>query len=166
MVRADFVTGIVLILGSLYVIVESWRMPRMEHLGAHPLSVPGLVPAFLAVLLIVSGGVLVIRSVLAGGHRLELSAAKAREILAKPGNRRLVITLALTVGYAGVLIGRLPYPLATGLFVFAFTAIFEWERGMPATRRLTVLAVAAVLAAASTAIVSYSFERLFLVTLP
>jgi hypothetical protein len=166
MVRADFVTGIVLILVNLYVIFESRRMPRMEDVGAHPLSAPGVVPAFLAVVLIIFGGVLVIRSVLAGGHRLGLSAAKGREVLAKPGNQRLLITLVLTIGYAGVLIGRVPYELATGLFIFAFIAIFEWERGLSTARCAKLFAVAAVLAGVITGLVSWSFERLFLVTLP
>jgi hypothetical protein len=166
MVRADFLTGAVLILGSLYVIFESWRMPRMEHLGAHPLSVPGVVPAFLAMVLILSGAVLVIRSVRAGGHRLGLSADKLREVLAKPGNRRLLITLALTIGYAGFLVGRIPYEFATGLFIFAFIVIFEWERGHAATKYARLLVVAAILATVITGLVSWAFERLFLVTLP
>jgi putative tricarboxylic transport membrane protein len=166
MVRADFITGIVLILVSLYVLVESWRMPRMEHLGAHPLSVPGVVPAFLAIVLIVAGVVLVIRSVQAGGHRLRLSSEKLREVLAKPGNRRLAITLVLTVGYAGFLVGRIPYELATGLFIFAFIVVFEWERGRATTRYIRLVVTAAILAAVTTGLVSAAFERLFLVTLP
>lgn len=166
MVRADFVTGIALILGSLYVIFESWRMPRMEHLGAHPLSVPGVVPMFLAVVLIVSGGVLVIRSVRAGGHRLGLSTAKAREVLAKPGNQRLLITLVLTIVYAGFLIGRIPYQLATGFFIFAFIVLFEWEWGLTSARYARLVGVSAILAVVITGFVSWAFERLFLVTLP
>jgi putative tricarboxylic transport membrane protein len=166
MVRADFLTGVVLILSSLYVIFESWRMPRMEHLGAHPLSTPGIVPAFLAVVLIIAGAVLIIRSVRAGGHRFGLSADTLREVLAKPGNRRLLITLALTIGYAGFLVGRIPYALATGLFVFAFVVIFEWEPGRAATKYIRLVVVAAVLAAVTTTVVSLAFERLFLVTLP
>jgi uncharacterized membrane protein len=166
MVRADFITGVVLILGSLYVIFESWRMPRMEHLGAHPLSVPGVVPAFLAVILIIFGGVLVIRSIRAGGHRLGLSVAKVRELLAKPGNQRLLITAILTIGYAGVLIGRISYELATGLFILAFIVIFEWKAGLSAVKRARLFVVAALLAAVTTGLVSWAFERLFLVTLP
>jgi len=166
MVRADFLTGVVLILFSLYVILESWRMPRMEHLGAHPLSVPGVVPAFLAVILIIAGAVLVIRSVRAGGHRLQLSADKVREVLGKAGNQRLLITLALTVGYAGFLVGRIPYELATGLFIFAFIVIFEWERGRAATKYVRLVVAAAILAVVTTGLVSLAFERLFLVTLP
>jgi len=166
MVRADFLTGVVLILANLYVIFESWRMPRMEHLGAHPLSVPGVVPAFLAVVLIVAGAVLVIRSVRAGGHRLGLSADTLREVLAKPGNRRLLITLALTIGYAGFLVGRISYALATGLFIFAFIVVFEWERGCAATKYVRLVVAPAILAVVTTALVSLAFERLFLVTLP
>jgi putative tricarboxylic transport membrane protein len=138
----------------------------MEHLGAHPLSVPGIVPAFLSVILIICGVVLVIRSVMAGGHRLGLSREKLREILATPGSRRLLITVGLTIGYAGVLIGRIPYPLATGLFIFGFIVLFEWERGLTPARYAKLLGVAAVLAAVTTGLVSWSFERLFLVTLP
>jgi putative tricarboxylic transport membrane protein len=166
MVRADFLTGIVLILSSLYVIFESWRMPRMEHLGAHPLSVPGVVPAFLAVVLIIAGAVLVIRSVRAGGHRLGLSADKVREVLAKPGNRRLMITLVLTIGYAGFLVGRIPYELATGLFIFGFIVLFEWKRGLAPARYARLVGVAAILAAVTSGLISWVFERLFLVTLP
>jgi len=166
MARADFLTGVVLILSSLYVIFESWRMPRMEHLGAHQLSTPGIVPAFLAVVLIIFGGVLVIRSILAGGHRLGLSVAKGREVLAKPGNLRLLITAILTIGYAGFLIGRVPYEVATGLFIFAFIVIFEWERGIAAARCAKLFVAAAILAALATGLVSWAFERLFLVTLP
>lgn len=166
MVRADFLTGVVLILGSLYVIFESWRMPRMEHLGAHSLSVPGIVPAFLAVVLIIFGGVLVIRSVRVGGHRLGLSLAKGLTVLAKPGNQRLLLTAILTIGYAGFLIGRVPYEAATGLFIFAFIVIFEWERGIAVARCVKLFVAAAILAVVATGLVSWAFERLFLVTLP
>lgn len=166
MIRADFVTGLVLILGSLFVVVESWRMPRLEHLGAHPLSVPGIVPAFLAAILILCGMVLVVRSVRGGGHRLGLSGAKTRELLARPHNRRLLLTGLLTVGYAGFAMGSLPYWLATGLFVFAFVLLFEREPGMPAAAWVRLAAVAGLLAVATAATVTWVFERLFLVTLP
>jgi putative tricarboxylic transport membrane protein len=166
MVRADFLTGIVLILGSLYVIFESWRMPRLEHLGTHPLSVPGIVPTVLAVVLILFGGVLVIRSVVAGGYRLGLSVARGRAVLARPGNQRLLLTALLTIGYAGGLLGRVPYELATGLFIFGFVLLFEWEWGLSTAGYAKRVAAAVVLAVLTTGVVSYAFERLFLVTLP
>jgi putative tricarboxylic transport membrane protein len=166
MVRADFLTGLFLILLSLYVLFESWRMPRLEHLQVHPLSVPGVVPAFLAVILILSGGVLVIRSVRAGGHRIGLTRHAVREVLGRPENRRLLITAGLTIGYAGFLVGSIPYWLGTGVFVFLFVMVFEWEGGRSSSGIVRLALVASALAVATTAAVTWVFERLFLVRLP
>jgi len=166
MIKADFLTGLFLILLSLYVLFESWRMPRLEHLQVHPLSVPGIVPAFLAVVLIVFGGILVIRSVRAGGHRLGLTWAKARAGLSTPGNQRLLVTAILSIGYAGFLVGTIPYWLATGLFVLLFVVIFEWKRGLTASGYAKLALVAGILAVVISAAVTCVFERIFLVTLP
>ena len=166
MKKADYLTGLSLILFSVYVLIESWRMPRLEHLQAHPLSVPGIVPAFLAVVLLIFGLILVGRSVNAGGHRLGLSREGFRRILADPGNRRLLLTAVLTVVYAGVLVGRTPYGPATGLFIFVFVVAFEWRRGMSLREWMRVGLAAAILAIVFASAVSYTFERLFLVTLP
>lgn len=166
MKKADYLTGLALILLSIYVLVESWRMPRLEHLQAHPLSAPGIVPAFLAVVLLIFGLILVGRSVKAGGHRLGLSREGIRSTLADPGNQRLLLTAVLTVVYAGVLVGRTPYGLATGLFIFVFVVAFEWRRGMSFRELKRLGLAAALLAVIIAAVVSYAFERLFLVTLP
>jgi hypothetical protein len=166
MKKADYLTGLALILFSIYVLVESWRMPRLEHLQAHPMSAPGLVPAFLAVVLLIFGLILVVRSVRAGGHHLGLSREGIRKTLANPGNRRLLLTAVLTLVYAGVLVGRTPYTLVTGLFIFVFVAAFEWRGEMPFREVRRIGMAAAILAIAFAVAVSYTFERLFLVTLP
>lgn len=166
MKKADYLTGLALILLSVYVLVESWRMPRLEHLQAHPLSAPGIVPAFLAVVLLIFGLILVGRSVKAGGHRLGLNREGIRKVLAEPANRRLLLTAVLTFVYAGVLVGRTPYGISTGLFVFVFITVFEWRRGMSYWEKKRVGVAAGLLAIVAAAAVSYTFERLFLVTLP
>jgi putative tricarboxylic transport membrane protein len=166
MARADFLTGIALICISLYVIFESWRMPRLEHLKVHPLSVPGIVPAFIGVVLIIFGTVLILRSVRRGGHRLGINSEGFRRILNNPGNQRLLLTAILCIGYAGFLIGTRPYGLATGLFIFVFMILFEWERGMTVAQRRKCLISAALIAILSSAAITVVFERLFLVALP
>lgn len=166
MVRADFLTGIGLICLSLYVIFESWRMPRLEHLKVHPLSVPGIVPAFIGMVLLIFGTVLVIRSIRRGGHHLGLSYNGFRRLFSNPGHQRLLLTAVLCIGYAGFLIGTLPYWLATGLFIFLFIILFEWERGMNASRWRKCLTSAALIAIFSSAAITLIFERLFLVALP
>jgi hypothetical protein len=166
MKKADYLTGLALILLSVYVLAASWRMPRMEHLQAHPLSAPGIVPAFLALVLLIFGLILVARSVKAGGHRLGLSREGIRKILADPGNRRLLLTAVLTFAYAGILVGHAPYGLSTGLFVFVFVSAFEWRRGASFREWRRIGLAAAILAIIVATAVSYAFERLFLVTLP
>ena len=166
MKKADYLTGLALILFGIYVLVESWRMPRLEHLQAHPMSAPGLVPAFLAVVLLIFGLILVVRSVRAGGHHLGLSREGIRMTLAAPGNRRLLITALRTCVYAGILVGNTPYTLVTGIFVFVFVVIFEWRRDMSRKETGRMGLAAAVLAIVFAVAVSYTFEKLFLVTLP
>lgn len=166
MFKADFLTGLALLLVSAFVLIESWRMPRLEHLKVHPLSVPGIVPAFLAVVLLIFGLVLVGRSIRAGGHRVGFNRDDLRGVLAQPGNQRLLLTAALTIGYAGILIGNTPYWLATGIFIFLFVVAFEWRRGMAVREFRRMGLVAGILAIIITAAVALAFERLFLVTLP
>jgi putative tricarboxylic transport membrane protein len=80
--------------------------------------------------------------------------------------RRLGATLALTLVYAVVLVGRMPFWLATFLFVFAFIATFEWSRGRTLARHARRLGTAALEAGLVAAAVTYVFERIFLVRLP
>lgn len=166
MTKADFLTGIVLIALSLYVMFEAWQMPRLEHLKVHPLSVPGLVPAFLASVILIFGTVLVIRSVLRGGHRLTITYKGFLQTLRSPGNKRLVVTAILTIAYAVLLIGTLPYWLGTGLFIFVFIILFEWEQGMSIARQRRCILSASLIAILSSVAITLVFERLFLVTLP
>jgi putative tricarboxylic transport membrane protein len=166
MKKADYLTGLALIVLSLYVLIESWRMPRLEHLQVHPLSVPGVVPAFLAAVLLVFGAILVGRSVIAGGHHLGWTRESMKKAMADPGFQRLQLTAVLTIAYAGILVGRIPYWLATAVFIFAFILVFEWRSGMPPKQKRRIGIVAAILAVIVTGAVSYVFERLFLVTLP
>ena len=166
MVKADFVTGLVLVVFGIVVVEESWRMPRLEHLGAHPLSVPGVVPGLLGAVLFLLGAVLVARSVRAGGHRLGLTRETIGAALAAPGNRRLAIATLLTVGYAGGLIGTIPFWLATGIFVFVFAVVFEWRPAMTPKQWGRLGVTSGILAVAVAWAVTWVFETMFLVTLP
>ncbi|MBI2564146.1 MAG: tripartite tricarboxylate transporter TctB family protein [candidate division NC10 bacterium] len=166
MAKADFLTGIVLVLLSIFILFESWRMPRFEHLKVHPLSVPGIVPAFLGIVIFLFAVILVVRSIRTGGHHVGVSRESLRHILSRPGNQRLLLTAIISIGYAGFLVGRIPYWLATGLFVFAFVAVCEWRRGMPRREYVRLARSAGVLAVVTSALVTWVFQSLFLVTLP
>ena len=164
MVRADFVTGLVLIALGIATVVESLRMPRFEHLEVNPYTAPGLVPGALGAVILLLGAVLFLRAARAGGWRLGGGEPSAWPT--DPGVRRLILALALCLAYAAGLVGRLPFWLATFAFVAAFVALFEWPLAVSASARRRRLVVAVVFAAAVAAVVTLVFQRVFLVRLP
>ena len=162
MPRADFVTAVVLILLGLGVVAESLRMPTLEHLGVNPYTAPGVVPGLLGCVIGGLGLVLLLRAARAGGWRLDLPTGGLAAGLRTEGARRLGLTLLLTLGYAAGLVGRVPFWLATFVFVFLFAAMFSWRREQAAR----VLAVAAALGAVTAFVITLVFEQVFLVRLP
>jgi Tripartite tricarboxylate transporter TctB family len=128
------------------IVYASWTMDRLERHGAALYTAPGLVPGLLGLVLLVLGVVLALRR---GGS--SKSAALTW------GNTPLV--LALCLGYAAGLVGRMPFWLATFVFVTAFIVLFEY----PARRGM---ALAPVYGAATSLVVTYLFETVFFVRLP
>ena len=165
MVKADFVTGLVLLALGVAVVVESLRMPRFEHLNVNPYTVPGLVPGALGAVILVLGALLFVRAARAGGWRLG-SGARAAGWRADPGVRRLLLAVGLCVGYAALLVGRLPFWLATFLFVTGFVALFEWPLAAGGSERRRRLGFALLFGALIAAVVTFVFQEIFLVRLP
>lgn len=164
MAKADFVTSVVLILLGLGTLIESAAMPRFENLKIEPYTVPGIVPGVLGLLLTLLGAVLFVRACANGGWRLEPRRAVA--LFLSPDNKRLTIGLVLTLGYAAGLVGQVPYWLATVIFVFLFTGIYEWSHGEGAKARVKRLVTAGLLAVAVAIAVTVVFQEIFLVRLP
>ena len=162
--RADLITGAVFAALGIAVFVESWNMPRLEERSINPWTVPGLVPGLLGVIIAVLGVILAARSVLAGGMGPVPTDTDPAE--ARAGRYRFWLCLILCLVYAVLLVGRLPFWLATVIFVFAFIAAFEWRRDDPPRSRTVKVAIAGVIAVLCAVIISYSFEYLFLVRLP
>jgi hypothetical protein len=159
MPRADFVTGLAFALLGLAVVWASLEMPRFADRNIDPYTVPGLVPGALGAIILALGAALVVRAALAGGWRL--GGVRPEK---GPGTRRLVLALILCLGYAAGLVGRMPFWLATFLFVAAFVLLIEWPQGKG--RRWARLAIALVYGAAISAAVTLVFQEVFLVRLP
>ncbi len=166
MTKADFLTGVVLVAFSALVAVESWRMERFETLNVNPYSVPGIVPGFLAIIIMILGGVLIVRSMAKGGHWLGWTASTVKSTLTAAENKRLFFAIFLTVGYGGGLIGSVPYWLATFLFVFLFILIFDWQSALTRARKTRVVITGFLVAAMTSGLVTWVFTEAFLVTLP
>jgi Tripartite tricarboxylate transporter TctB family len=160
--RADLWSALAWIVLGAAIVAGSWRMDRLEHLGATVYTAPGLVPGILGAVIALLGMLLALRSragLVAAPRR---AAAEAEE----GGAGRVAVVLALCLGYAVGLVGHIPFWLGTFLFVTLFIGFFE--RPMRRERRQTVrgVAMAIVYGAATSAIVSLVFEKVFLVRLP
>lgn len=139
---------------GLLILAESLRMDRFESMGAQLYAMPGFVPGLIGGLIALLGVVLMLRGLLQRGGA---PAATARLL-----NARVAITLVLAVVYAGLLIGRAPFWLATALFVAVFVALFAPEDQTRKRRALVALAAGVL----TSAVVTLMFEQVFLVRLP
>ena len=157
--KADLITGVVLLVLAAAVIYGGWTMDRLEIRRIHPASIPGLVPIGLGIALAIAAAALVLRA-------WRTLPASGEESVQSDRGVRLAATLALCLLYAIGLVGHVPYAFATGLFVFAFIAVFEWQEAGRAGRRVRSLATALVQAVLVAGVVSVAFEKLFLVRLP
>jgi hypothetical protein len=154
--RSDLLGGAGWMVFGLLIVAESLRMDRFTSMGAELYTMPGFVPGMIGGVLVLLGLVLMLR----GWRRRAAAPDGATEGVVM--NRRVAVTLGLSVLYAGGLIGQAPFWLATALFVAAFTWHFApAEQARP--KRLLAAARAGVLTAA---VVTVVFQYIFLVRLP
>ncbi|TVQ96835.1 MAG: hypothetical protein EA403_15620 [Spirochaetaceae bacterium] len=166
MPKADFVTGVFLLAFSITIVVLSVQMPRLEHRGINPYTVPGIVPGLLGVALTIMSVSLVLRSVRHGGYRVAFSVDQAAGIARKPVVWRALVTAVFCLFYALALVGRIWYPAATFLFVLGFIVLFEYRFDRPFRTQWGTVLFATVEALLTAAVVSAVFRYLFLVRLP
>ena len=163
MIKADLLASLVFIVLSASMLYGSWTMDRLANRRINPMTVPALVPGLLSLALLICAIVLAVRSVRSpaiGGWR-DLGAAVTSEAA-----RRACMVLVLTLVYTFGLVGLVPFWLATGIFVLAFILVFEVWLATPGRTLMQSLPWALGLAVATAAIVTFVFERAFLVRLP
>lgn len=162
--RVDLVTAAVFFAAGVAVIYAAWLMPRFEEQLGQIYTAPGLVPALYGTVIAVLALWLAARSI--GRGALARGGAGTRARREGYSNARLALAAVLCLAFAVGMVGRLPFWLATAIFVFLFILLFEWRAGQPWRERLRPIATAALLAGATGALVMLVFQRVFLVRLP
>lgn len=164
--RSDLWGGAGWIAFGLLIVAESLRMDRFTAMGAVVYSMPGFVPGIFGSVIALLGLGLVMRGWLAqrsaARRQGDKHIAQDLEAPTKAINPRVVVTLVLTLVYAGLLIGRVPFWLCTAAFVAIFTWWFTPAEHTPMRRAVSAL-LAGVL---TTAVVIGVFQYVFLVRLP
>ena len=161
--RADLITALAFVALGLMVVYLSWTMPRLEARRIHPATIPGLVPLILGSALTLCGGLLAYRSARLGqpGAWAGLWAR-----LTSWGYVRVTVILVLSLIHTLVLLGNMPFWLASALFIFAFIMLFETVLAEERRPLLSSLLWALGIAVAGSGAIFYVFERIFLVRLP
>lgn len=156
--RSDLWGGAGWVVFGVVIVIGSVRMERFESMGAQLYTMPGFVPGMIGGVVTLLGLVLMLRGWARRAQEIPADAEPAEPLL----NRRIVISMALSLVYAGLLIGRTPFWLVTALFVAAFVAVFA-PTDTPPVRRAVVALLAGVL---TSAVVTLVFQNIFLVRLP
>lgn len=169
---ADRVFGLGWTLLGLAILVESWRMDRLEQQHINPYTAPGLVPGLLGLVLVGFGIVLAARRAPPGEMPveqdllgLEEPPPEATQGVAEPW--RVGLALVLCLGFAGGLVGSgLPFWAAAFIFLFLAILLFEWPERRAAGTLVRGAAQAVVIAGCAAALISIVFQQIFLVRLP
>ncbi len=143
---------------GISMLVGGYTMDRLEIRQIHPASIPGLVPMGLGVAMIICSTLLIVSA----GSGTEQSAPAERGSF-----KNLFVSIILCIGYAAGLLGKMPFALATGMFIFAFSLYFSWTEGDNGSRsKLKLVAFTALFAAVFAGAISLLFQYGFLVRLP
>ncbi|MBV8850922.1 MAG: tripartite tricarboxylate transporter TctB family protein [Methylobacteriaceae bacterium] len=160
--RDDVAGGLLWMLLGIVILAACWRMDRLEAQDINPYTIPGLVPGLLGLGMIFFAAWMLARGWRNGGFHAVPYIVDERRV----AYGRLALALALCIGYAVGLLGRMPFWLAASLFVSVsiFALRFTELRAKAQLVRGAVVAVA--IGIGSGALVTFVFEKLFLVRLP
>jgi putative tricarboxylic transport membrane protein len=149
--RADRVAAVVLFALGIAMLYGGYTMDRLEIRQIHPASSPGLLPMLL-------GGVLAVCAVLLFAGARDDGEGAAVEGVSWPN---VGIALVLCLVYALGLVGRMPFFVATAIFIAAFAGVFAWRDADGARRPVRIvlfsLAFGIVVAGAISALFRYGF---------
>ncbi len=154
---ADRISAVVFFALGAAMLVGGYTMDRLEIRQIHPASIPGLVPMILGAALMICAVLLFL-----GARRSPGEVAPAAT-----GSIRAMATAALlSVLYAVGLVGRVPFEVATALYVTVFMAVFSWPAGTGVMGKAKAVAIAAGFGVVVSFAVSTLFRVGFLVRLP
>jgi hypothetical protein len=160
--RDDVIGGLLWMLFGMVILVASWRMDRLEAQDINPYTIPGLVPGLLGLGMMFFAALMLARGWRNGG----LQATSPALDEAKTAYGRLALALALCVGYAVVLLGRVPFWLAASLFVSVSIFVLRFGELRARAQLVRGAITAVVIGIGSGALITTVFEKIFLVRLP
>ena len=163
--RTDLWIAAVFFVFGATVACLAFLMPRYADQRGEIYTAPGLVPGFYGIVIVLLSVWLGVRAIRQGALG-DAGAHIAAERSTHNGNVRLALAAGLGLFFVVGLIGRVPFWLASAIFVSLFTVLFEWQPGQAWQVRARRIGEAAVIGLATGAVVTLVFEKVFYVRLP
>ncbi len=155
MLRKDLVTSVFLMVLGLAMVEEFLAHAALHRCGLQHLGGAGHGARHAG-----RGACVILAFILFSRTVSARRAGAVDDAAGEPGAwRRIRAAIGLCVFYAGVMVGRMPFWLATFLFAFVFILFFELSEPEARARWMRHAAFALVIAALTSGIISYIFAR-------
>jgi putative tricarboxylic transport membrane protein len=161
--RKDLWTAAAFLTLGVAIVTLAWGMPRFAEQKGEIYTAPGLVPGIYGLVIAGLSIWLAVRSIRRGAFA---AAAESEAAPEGTSNLRLALAAALGLIYCVGLIGRMPFWLATTLFVTAFITLFEWRAGEAWGPRFVRFGTAVLQGLVTGIAVVLVFSKVFFVRLP
>lgn len=152
-VKADFISSIVLIVFSGWVLFLSYRMPAYERVGSY--ARPSLAPTIFSVLLMFCGIILLIRSLSKRGYRISIEKKHFKSVYHSKAVKHFFVVLGLVFVFY-IFLGKMHFVFISCIYVFFNILYFQ----------STALWKNILISGVSTVFIWYLFNYLFLIPLP
>ncbi len=131
-------------------------MDRLEIRQIHPASIPGLVPMFLGAALMLCAVLLAV-----GADRTEREEDEGGASWSD-----FAVAAVWSCVFAVVLVTRIPFAVATAIYIAGFSTWFLWPATDPGPGRTKMILLVVIFACVAATAVSVLFRYGFLVRLP
>jgi hypothetical protein len=155
MPKADFIMGLILMVLSLLVVLESLRLPRFEKDWGGFYAAPGFVPLILGITLFAMSLALFVRAVRNQGYKIVPGRQVFENFLRSKTVHRWCLAMAFAFGFF-FLLGHIYFYIAAFLVIFAFIATFGGQK----------LWVGLTVSLLASGLIYLVFTKIFLVPLP
>jgi hypothetical protein len=155
MPKADFLMGLILMVLSLLIVVESLRLPRFEKDWGGFYAAPGFVPLILGITLFAMSLALFVRAVKNQGYKIIPDRQALADFSRSKAVHRWCLAMAYAFGFY-FLLGHNYFYIATFLVLFAYMATFGEQK----------LWVGLIVSLAASGFIYLVFTKIFLVPLP
>lgn len=138
--KADFITSVLLLLFSIWMLIETFKMPMKDTFGGVQnvwYVSPALFPLIISIFISVLGIALFIHSIKSGGAKYFLDSISEKNKFLSDKNIRFISILLALIFYVYLDIPRIDFFISTILFLIFFIPIFYFDE-IRLLRKLTL----------------------------